>query len=103
VQTHATRVAFISTPSVYFSLPKSSALSRSSMVFDVRTCVPVLAALRLACANTDSCVSPQLDTRWATHANFCAYNFQQPEDIPAELHHTARDESAKHSAWRRLR
>jgi hypothetical protein len=36
VQTHATRVAFISTPSVYFSLPKSSALSRSSMVFDVR-------------------------------------------------------------------
>ena len=43
VETHATRVAFVSTPSVYFSLPKGSALSRNSMVFDVR-------ALRNACA-----------------------------------------------------
>ena len=36
LETHATRVAFVSTPSVYFSLAKGSALARSSMVFDVR-------------------------------------------------------------------
>ena len=36
VETHATRVAFISTPSVYFSLTKSSALGQSSRFFDVR-------------------------------------------------------------------
>ena len=36
LEVHATRVAFVSTPSVYFSLAKGSALARSSMVFDVR-------------------------------------------------------------------
>jgi hypothetical protein len=36
VEAHATRVAFVSTPSVYFSLPKGSPLRRTSMVFDVR-------------------------------------------------------------------
>ena len=37
LELHATRIAFVSTPSVYFSLPKSSELARSSMVFDVRS------------------------------------------------------------------
>jgi hypothetical protein len=32
----------------------------------------------------------QLDRRWAGNANFVSYNFEKPEDVPAELHHTAR-------------
>jgi hypothetical protein len=37
----------------------------------------------------------QLDRRWAGHANFVSYNFEQPEDVPAELHNTARTPCAR--------
>lgn len=91
VENHGTRVAFISTPSVYFSLKKGSALSRDSMVFDVRgVAVVKQTAARSPSATADDAFRTQVDTRWAAHANFIAYNFEEPENVPSELHHTAR-------------
>ena len=80
---HATRVAFVSTPSVYFSLAKSSALARSSMVFDVR------APQRLPrVRRTDAAL--QIDTQWKEHPNVTFYDFGKPEEVPEALHHQAR-------------
>jgi hypothetical protein len=86
LELHATRIAFVSTPSVYFSLPKGSALARSSMVFDVRQ--PCLAT------RPHQALTPlfgaQIDQQWKNHANFTSYDFTKPEEVPEALHHQAR-------------
>ncbi|GAX73222.1 hypothetical protein CEUSTIGMA_g675.t1 [Chlamydomonas eustigma] len=56
----ASRVAFLSTPSVYFSLPKDSEVKKSSWVFD-------------------------FDEQWRTDPHFCKYDFNKPEDLPGNL------------------
>jgi hypothetical protein len=91
---HATRIAFVSTPSVYFSLAKGSALARSSMVFDVRRAArdarrPESPRRMSAGALTRRC-SAQIDQRWQGHANFTSYDFGKPEEVPEALHHQAR-------------
>jgi hypothetical protein len=86
LELHATRIAFVSTPSVYFSLPKGSALARSSMVFDVRQ--PCLAT------RPHQALTPlfgaQIDQQWKSHVNFTSYDFTKPEEVPEALHHQAR-------------
>mmetsp|Transcript_26756 Transcript_26756/g.58259 ORF Transcript_26756/g.58259 Transcript_26756/m.58259 type:complete len:189 (+) Transcript_26756:165-731(+) len=62
VEDNATRAAFLSTPSVFFSL-KNKELKKNSVLFD-------------------------LDEQWSNLKNFLRYDFNQPVDIPAELHHT---------------
>lgn len=57
---HASRAAFVSTPSVYFSLPPC-ALRDSSRVFDI-------------------------DPQWASEPAFTAYDFRAPLAVPPELH-----------------
>ena len=52
-------VAFLSTPSIYFSLPREA---------------------RAACKVFD------LDAKWQKDPGFVMYDFSKPEDIPAELH-----------------
>lgn len=59
----STRAAFLSTPSLYFSLPKSADLKKNSALFD-------------------------LDKQWINEPNFVLYDFNNPEDIPANIHHT---------------
>lgn len=54
------KVAFLSTPSIYFSLPRDSAVRKSSYVFD-------------------------LDEAFGKDANFVMYNYNRPEDFPEEL------------------
>jgi hypothetical protein len=58
----STKAAFLSTPSVYFSLPRGTELQQQSWLFD-------------------------LDPQWAALPCFCKFDFQAPEAIPAELHH----------------
>mmetsp|Transcript_8645 Transcript_8645/g.14897 ORF Transcript_8645/g.14897 Transcript_8645/m.14897 type:complete len:193 (-) Transcript_8645:309-887(-) len=53
--------AFLSTPSIYFSLPKDSQLRGASWVFD-------------------------FDEQWSKDSHFCMYDFNKPEEIPAKLH-----------------
>ncbi|KAK9829735.1 hypothetical protein WJX72_007570 [[Myrmecia] bisecta] len=55
------RAAFLSTPSVYFSLPKGSAVRDNSYLLD-------------------------FDQQWAKHPNFVLYDFNAPESLPASLH-----------------
>ncbi|MEW5316922.1 MAG: hypothetical protein WDW38_008261 [Sanguina aurantia] len=62
LQASATSAAFLSTPSVYFSLPKGSALRKASWVFD-------------------------LDDQWASDPHFFKYDFRDPGGIPEHLHH----------------
>lgn len=62
VEDKAKRAAFLSTPSVYFSL-KDKELRANSKVFD-------------------------LDTQWEKDPGFVLYNYKEPENIPEELHHT---------------
>ncbi|KAG1657443.1 hypothetical protein FOA52_011723 [Chlamydomonas sp. UWO 241] len=59
----ATKAAFLSTPSVYFSLPKDSEVKKASWVFD-------------------------LDEQWSKDPHYFKYDFNKPEAIPAELHGT---------------
>jgi len=59
----ATRIAFLSTPSIYFSLPEDSALRKNSHVFEY-------------------------DRQWLDHPNFVFYDFNKPEELPVELHHS---------------
>lgn len=54
------RGAYVSTPSVYFSLPKDK--RAGSHVFDI-------------------------DTQWEKDPGFVRYDFNEPEAIPKELHH----------------
>uniref|UniRef100_A0A7S0RNF7 Protein-lysine N-methyltransferase n=1 Tax=Chlamydomonas leiostraca TaxID=1034604 RepID=A0A7S0RNF7_9CHLO len=57
----ATKAAFLSTPSVFFSLPKGSDLRAASWVFDY-------------------------DEQWArSEPHFCKYDFKAPDALPAEL------------------
>lgn len=63
IQEVAKRVAFISTPSVYFSLPKGSAVREASYVLD-------------------------FDEQWAKEPRFVKYDFNQPSNLPTELLHT---------------
>mmetsp|Transcript_5055 Transcript_5055/g.6868 ORF Transcript_5055/g.6868 Transcript_5055/m.6868 type:complete len:189 (-) Transcript_5055:103-669(-) len=58
----STRVAFLSTPSLFFSL-KNKELKKNSAVFD-------------------------LDEQWANLSNFVRYDFKEPLNVPANLHHT---------------
>eukprot|EP00470_Lotharella_oceanica_P012297 CAMPEP_0170190368 /NCGR_PEP_ID=MMETSP0040_2-20121228/49205_1 /TAXON_ID=641309 /ORGANISM="Lotharella oceanica, Strain CCMP622" /LENGTH=161 /DNA_ID=CAMNT_0010438207 /DNA_START=78 /DNA_END=563 /DNA_ORIENTATION=+ len=62
VTAEAKKCAFLSTPSVYFSLPKDSKLRSNSKVFD-------------------------LDPRFKKDPGFVEYNFNEPSKIPKELHH----------------
>ncbi len=58
------RVAFLSTPSVFFSLPESSAVRAGSIVFDY-------------------------DRQWEGHANYRFFNFDDPAGtIQSALHHS---------------
>ena len=57
------RVAFLSTPSVYFSLSESSAPRRTSIVFDY-------------------------DRQWEGHPNYCFYDFNDAQTIPTDMHGT---------------
>ncbi|KAJ9515411.1 hypothetical protein QJQ45_016407 [Haematococcus lacustris] len=56
------KAAFLSTPSVYFSLPKGSSLRQNSWVLD-------------------------FDTQWASDPHFVKYDFNSPLALPADLHH----------------
>mmetsp|Transcript_5880 Transcript_5880/g.10193 ORF Transcript_5880/g.10193 Transcript_5880/m.10193 type:complete len:190 (-) Transcript_5880:249-818(-) len=58
----STRIAFLSTPSIFFSL-KNKELKKNSVLFD-------------------------LDEQWSNLKNFVRYDFNQPTEFPAELHHT---------------
>uniref|UniRef100_A0A7R9YZ19 Protein-lysine N-methyltransferase n=1 Tax=Chlamydomonas euryale TaxID=1486919 RepID=A0A7R9YZ19_9CHLO len=62
VAASATKAAFLSTPSVYFSLPADSPIKQASWVFD-------------------------LDDQWSQDSNYFKYDFNKPDDIPKELHH----------------
>jgi len=57
----ATRVTFLSTPSVYFSL-KNQELKRNSRLFDI-------------------------DEAWASDPGFVKFNFKEVDKIPKEYHH----------------
>jgi hypothetical protein len=57
------RVAFLSTPSVYFSLNENSVTRNKSVVFDY-------------------------DKQWAQHPNYQFYDFNDPQTIPKEMHGT---------------
>mmetsp|Transcript_34564 Transcript_34564/g.76797 ORF Transcript_34564/g.76797 Transcript_34564/m.76797 type:complete len:186 (+) Transcript_34564:213-770(+) len=61
LQASATKAAFLSTPSVYFSLPKDSQLRADSWVFD-------------------------LDEQWSSDPHYVRYDFNKPEELPAALH-----------------
>ncbi|CAM6128232.1 unnamed protein product [Calypogeia fissa] len=61
IQANATKVAFLSTPSVYFSL-EDQQLQQCSFFFD-------------------------LDTQWAKFPNFVRYDYNQPSAIDESLHH----------------
>lgn len=56
------RAAFLSTPSIFFSL-NDKALQANSKVFDY-------------------------DEMWAKHPGFVKYDYKKPEEIPKDLHHT---------------
>lgn len=62
IQAVAKRIAFLSTPSIYFSLTDAS-VREASALFD-------------------------FDDKWADEPGFVHYDFRKPEDIPVELHHT---------------
>ena len=55
------RVAFLSTPSVYFSLAEGCATRDASVVFDY-------------------------DKQWEEHPNYRFYDFNDPQTIPADMH-----------------
>lgn len=59
----ATRVACLSTPSIFFSLPKGSPVRENSWLFD-------------------------LDEQWAAEPHFVRYDYNAPEQLPAALHGT---------------
>ncbi|XP_073391710.1 uncharacterized protein [Physcomitrium patens] len=61
VQEHATKVAFLSTPSVWFSLENSDIKNRS-FFFDV-------------------------DSQWEKHSNFVYWNYNQPSEVDRTMHH----------------
>uniref|UniRef100_A0A6T7IIE5 N6-adenine methyltransferase n=1 Tax=Bigelowiella natans TaxID=227086 RepID=A0A6T7IIE5_BIGNA len=61
VMENAKVCAFLSTPSVYFSLPKKSELRTNSKVFD-------------------------LDKRFKKDPGFVEYDFNKPDEIPKEIH-----------------
>eukprot|EP00297_Palpitomonas_bilix_P018219 CAMPEP_0113881774 /NCGR_PEP_ID=MMETSP0780_2-20120614/8568_1 /TAXON_ID=652834 /ORGANISM="Palpitomonas bilix" /LENGTH=188 /DNA_ID=CAMNT_0000868679 /DNA_START=100 /DNA_END=666 /DNA_ORIENTATION=+ /assembly_acc=CAM_ASM_000599 len=62
VETNAKRAAFLSTPSVYFSL-KNKELKENSVVFD-------------------------LDEQWSSNPCFVRWDFNEPTAFPDELAHT---------------
>lgn len=59
----AIKVAFLSTPSVYFSLAKGTDVKNNSWVFD-------------------------FDDQWANDKHYVRYDFNAPDSVPEELHHT---------------
>eukprot|EP00898_Chlorokybus_atmophyticus_P009068 jgi/Chlat1/9162/Chrsp97S08439 len=61
IEVKASAAAFLSTPSLYFSL-KDQKLQQASRVFD-------------------------FDTQWAGDPNFVLYDFNKPEELDASLHH----------------
>ena len=61
VERVATRVAFLSTPSVFFSLKDKQLKERSHLL--------------------------DLDDQWSSLPNFSVYDFNKPEELPKELHH----------------
>lgn len=61
IEEHATKVAFLSTPSVWFSLENPDIQSRS-FFFDV-------------------------DLQWGKHANFVHWNYNEPTDVDPKMHH----------------
>lgn len=62
VQEHGTRVAFLSTPSVYYSLT-DNALRNNSKLFEY-------------------------DDEFSQDENFVKYDYKEPHNIPSHLHHT---------------
>lgn len=68
--------AFLSTPSIYFSLPVE--IRQQCKLFDVRS-------------NTsfqDDINTVQYDTKFNTDSGFVQFDFNVPQNIPEELHHT---------------
>lgn len=111
IEAQSTRAAFLSTPSLYFSL-KNKELKDNSYVFDVSHRQPVVSKLtppprfptrphsvflnspihllKMYSFATPPCltVPGQLDEQWAKYKTFVRYDFNQPLDIPEALHHT---------------
>eukprot|EP00899_Mesostigma_viride_P006587 jgi/Mesvir1/1592/Mv14560-RA.1 len=58
IESQATAVAFLSTPSIYFSLSDPE-IKKNSYLFD-------------------------LDDQWSKHPNYIRYDFNAPEDIPPD-------------------
>ena len=63
VLNNSKKACFLSTPSIYFSLPKKSEVRAASWLFD-------------------------LDDQWANLPNYFKYNYNFPEQIPKDLHGT---------------
>lgn len=61
IEEHATKVAFLSTPSVWFSLDNQE-IKQRSFFFDV-------------------------DIQWEKHSNFVNWNYNQPTQIEVKMHH----------------
>lgn len=101
----STRAAFLSTPSLYFSL-KNKELKENSYVFDVRfwreradSQSETRTLARPGCEReiwsaVDNRRRPlasppaQLDEQWAKHKTYVRYDFNAPLDVPEALHHT---------------
>jgi hypothetical protein len=76
----STRAAFVSTPSIFFSLPEGPVKS-GSKVLDVRTknCVSFSRAKSVA----------QYDRKWHAHPGFVFYDFNNPLDLDPSLQHVS--------------
>jgi len=61
IEAHGNKVAFLSTPSVYFSI-KSDRIRANSKLFD-------------------------FDTQWERDPGFLFFDFKKPEEIPSQFHH----------------
>lgn len=90
-------IAFISTPSLYFSIPEAD--RKRHRVLDVRCLLPVcrrsICAIALLTHLPHLLVIPyipyiplaasQFDTQWSKDAGFVHYDFRKPTELPAEL------------------
>lgn len=81
------RVAFLSTPSIFFSLD-SEEVKQNSVLFDVRW-FSFFLQLSVSKIQT-SCLFSQFDEGLARNAagRFVKYDFNNLDTIPAEMHHT---------------
>ena len=72
------RAAFVSTPSLFFSLPEGP-VKAGSKVLDVRT-------HKCFCVYLPKAIS-QFDRKWEAHPGFVFYDFNDPLGLDPSLHH----------------